>query len=149
MEFLADLQATGIAQALRQSRWAYPAVNVLHLLGLASLFGAILVLDLRMLGLWRGLDPDAIRRPAVRTAAAGLVVAVATGMLLFVVRAVEYAAMPVFWAKIGLVAAGTANALAARVSGLDRRAPRLTAAVSLAAWGGAIAAGRLIGYFGS
>jgi hypothetical protein len=147
--WLATIQGLEVAQALRASRWAYPLVNVGHVLGLAALFGAILVLDLRLIGVWRGVDAAAIERPAVTVAAAGLAVAAVTGGLLFSVRASEYAALGVFWVKIGFVAAGTLNAVVMRATGLGRKVPAIAAGLSLIAWTGAIVAGRLIGYWES
>ncbi len=146
-DLLIALQETGLAQGLRASRWSYPLVNVGHVLGLATLFGSILALDLRLLGLWRSVDAAALSRVLIPVAAGGLFTAIATGLLLFVVRAAEYAAMPLFWTKLLLTAAGLVNAAAVRVNRTSRRFPRTTAIISLAAWTGAIAAGRLIGYW--
>lgn len=142
MELAAALEATGIAQALRASRWSYPLVHIAHLVGLALLFGSIVPLDLRILGLWPRTDREALARVLSRVAATGLVLAVATGFALFSVRAIDYAAMPLFWAKMALVGIGAVNAVVARW-----RATRLTAALSILAWLGAIAAGRLLGYW--
>jgi hypothetical protein len=141
------LQSTELAQWLRFSRWPYPIVNIVHLLGLAALFGSILALDLRMLGLWRSTDAGQIALVAVPVAATGLAVAVVSGFLLFIVRADEYVAMPVFWIKLAFVAAGTASAVVVRIAGLDRRAPVTAASVSMTCWIAAIGAGRLIGYW--
>lgn len=146
MEWLVALQETGVGVFLRRSWWAYPLVNIVHVLGIASLFGSILVLDLKSLGLFRRVPRDALERPAVTVAAAGLAVALVSGFLLFTARASEYAAMTVFLAKVAFVVLGTVNAVAMRATGWDARVPALAAAVSLAAWTGAIVAGRLIGY---
>jgi hypothetical protein len=143
--FLA-IEASAIGQFLRASWWAYPLVNIGHVLGIAALFGSILVLDLRLLGFWPTLDRAVLARPVVPVAAAGLTLALATGLLLFSARASEYGAMPVFWLKLAFVAAGLANVVGTRATGFDRRAPRLAGAVSLSSWTAAIAAGRLIGY---
>lgn len=146
---LIALEATSVATALRISRWAYPIVNVVHVLGLAALFGAILVLDLRLLGLWRTVPARGLAGLAVAVAATGLGVAAVSGALLFSVQALDYAAMPVFQVKIAAVAVGVANAAGMRATGLSDRLPRTTALVSLAAWTTAIVAGRLIGYWES
>lgn len=145
----AALEASGPAQFLRQSWWAYPLLNIAHLLGLATLFGAILALDLRLLGCFRAAPLAGLEAVSTRVAAAGLALAVVTGLALFAVRAGDYVGMPVLWAKLGFVALGLVNAAGMRASGLARRLPRLTAAISITAWTGAIAAGRLIGYWSS
>jgi hypothetical protein len=146
VDILAVLQESAPGQFLRLSWWAYPLVNIVHVLGIATLFGAVLVLDLRLLGFWRSIDPGVLARPAATVAASGLAVALLSGLLLFSARARDYAGMPVFWAKMACVAVGIANAVLMQASGLNRRRPALAGAISLAAWTSAIAAGRLIGY---
>ena len=53
LELAAAIEASGLAGFLRASRWTYPAVNALHLLGVALLVGAVAPMDLRLAGLWR------------------------------------------------------------------------------------------------
>ena len=148
----AALAATELATALRVSRWGYAAVSGLHILGIALLVGAILPLDLRLLGVWSGLPRPALARVLVPCAAGGLALAGAMGVLLFAVRAPDYAALGVFRAKFALVALGTAGALPLHAShGLGRAdAPpgrlRAHAVLSLACWLGALACGRAIGF---
>lgn len=152
---LATLEATGVAQALRFSRWGYAAVNTAHVLGIALLVGASVAMNLRLLGLWRSrLDAAAVVPMLSSVAAAGLALAVVAGALLFSVRATEYAGLTVFWIKLALIATGTVSALGAHL--LYRRdlsraghAARIRiAVVSLACWVGALVAGRLIAFFG-
>jgi hypothetical protein len=143
---LIALADTGPATFLRVSWWAYPLVNIVHLFGLAALFGAILIHDLRLVGLIRESAVGRTTDPAVRIAAAGLAVALGSGTLLFAVRPLDYVAMPVFWAKLAFVAAGLATVAAVYARRLDVLRPRLAGGLSLAAWAGAIITGRLIGY---
>jgi hypothetical protein len=157
MEFAQALQDTAIATALRQSFWVYPLVNAGHIVGLALLFGAIVPLDLRLVGLWGNLSLAAMSRVLLPVAIAGLVLAVPTGALLFAVRASEYAVMPLLWLKVGLIAGAIANALLLRLSlawtvhersELFGTTPRLQVAgvLSIGLWLAAIVAGRMIGY---
>jgi hypothetical protein len=147
---LAALEGWPVAEALRVSRWTYPFVNVGHIVGLALLFGAILPLDLRLLGLWRMADADELERVLTPVSAFGLAMTLTTGFLLFSVRATEYAAMPLFWVKMMIVAAGVANAIAALVRRARRSRGRIgnaaLAVVSIGCWAAAIIAGRLLGY---
>jgi hypothetical protein len=156
-EIASALQGSAIATALRQSFWAYPLVNAGHIVGLALLFGAIVPLDLRLLGVWRQLPLAAMGRILLPVAIAGLVLAVSTGALLFSVRATEYVAMPLFWLKFSLIAGAIANALLLRLSlawtvheqsGLAGTMPRLqlAGALSIGLWLAVIVAGRMIGY---
>lgn len=144
--------------ALRQWRWAYPALNGAHILGLALLFGAILPLDLRIAGLWRSVPLAPLARVLRPVAAAGLTVSLLTGPLLFLVDPARYAGLTLFWAKLALILAAIVNlALVERAlrpllrypagNGPAIPAPlRLGAAVSVALWLAVILCGRFIAY---
>ncbi|MBA2492220.1 MAG: hypothetical protein H0V34_11155 [Gammaproteobacteria bacterium] len=154
---LAELQNSLVAESLRGSTWVYPLVNAAHILGFALLVGAIVPLDLRRLGLWRSVPVATLSRVLTPIAGAGLVIAVTAGVLLFITRAVEYAASGLFQAKIGLVAIAVMNAIVFRRRGVQRSAAapnhtstiaaRGTALVSLLCWSAALLLGRLVGYF--
>lgn len=150
--FLAALEASGPAQWLRVSRWGYAAANTAHVMGLATLYGAILALDLRLLGLWRGARLNALLAVLPRVAATGLALALATGVLLFAIRAGEYAALGVFRLKMALVALGTAaallTALRGGLAGASPRRMRAMGGLSLVAWTGALVSGRMIAFAG-
>lgn len=154
MQAAAWLQDSAVAQALRAGAYAYPLVNLAHVLGIALLFGAVAVLDLRLMGLWRGLPVAAFARPLVSVAAFGLALAVATGLLLVTVRATEYVRNPFLYLKFAAIAVGAINvALTHRLADWgaapDEPTPRLrlAGAVSLVSWLIAVAAGRFIAYW--
>lgn len=110
-EGLTALQELAPIAALRSGRWSYAAVNAAHIVGLALLFGAIVPLDLRLMG-WRRSVPIAVlARLLLPAAIGGLCLAIAAGFVLFSTRAVEYAALTLFQVKMALVACGIANAL--------------------------------------
>lgn len=144
--------------ALRASRWVYPLVNTAHIVGIALLVGSIAPLDLRLLGLWRGVPLHLLARALQPVAVAGLTLAVTAGLLMFAVGATKYAAMPLFLAKLALIAAALLNALLlrrhpdwvlARVPGLNAEpGPRLKAAAafSLVLWIAVILCGRFLAY---
>lgn len=149
---LAALEGTALAQGLRFSRWGYAAVNAAHILGIALLVGAIMPLNLRLLGVWRSVPRAALVRVLVPVAAFGLALAMVAGFLLFSVRAREYAGLGVVQIKLALVAAGTLAALALhRAHGFELEGAgraRLVghALVSMVCWLGALACGRLIAF---
>lgn len=150
--WLHALEATALAAALRDSDWAYPMVNVLHLLGVALLVGAIVPLDLRLLGFWRTVPVAPMGRVLRGIAATGLLLALFAGALLFSTRATEYAASPFFLAKMGFVCLGGVNALVASLSSpeqLARTGSRriLVSLISMVCWITALVLGRLVGYF--
>jgi hypothetical protein len=158
-EWLAALEATALAQALRESVWAYPLVNAAHLLGVALLLGAVIPLDLRLLGIWPSVPVAPLWRVLTRTSAMGLVLAITFGSLLFITAATEYAASGLFLSKMTVIAVATANAVALRlnadasVSRMNTTRGRLSGylriagGASLAAWLTTLVLGRLVGYF--
>ena len=149
--FLALEQAAPIA-ALRESTFAFPLVNALHIIGIALLFGAIVALDLRLLGWRREAGPaDAFSRLLVPVAVGGLLIAIPAGLLMFATDARAYAASPLFQAKLLLVALAIGNSLwlrlAERRGSISPSRGAFAAAASILLWLGAIVLGRLVGYF--
>jgi hypothetical protein len=154
MSALLAVEAWGPVAALRTSTVAYPVVNALHILGICLLVGVILALDARVLGIWRGSGWRTSVAELSPVAAAGLLLAIATGALLFTVRASRYIDNPALLTKWALVAFGLVNVFvfhrAMRRS--QDAAPsftlRLCAAISAATWVGAVFAGRWIAFAG-
>ncbi|WP_417767022.1 DUF2214 domain-containing protein [Stappia sp.] len=159
----AFLQTLPVSEWMRVSRWGYALVNTAHVAGLAVLVGSILPLDLRLLGVWRQAAPLApLVRVLVPCAACGLMLALSSGLMLFLAAPADYAAAPLFLAKMALVSLGTVSALLTHASAATRRQPgadmaatlaglspsrlRLAGAVSLIAWGGALICGRLLAF---
>ena len=153
----AALQATGLSETLRASVWLYPLVNTGHVVGIALLFGAIVPLDLRLLGAFRSVPLEPLVATGVPVAITGLLLALSTGALLFATRPLDYVVEPLFALKLALLGAAVLNALWLRLdpqwrhlgaafSVPPRRRWRLHGALSVLLWLGVITAGRLIGY---
>lgn len=122
------------------------------MLGIALLVGAIVVLDLRLLGAWRRVPVAMLGPPAVAVASAGLGIALVTGPLLLIVQASEYVANPFLYIKFGAILLGIANVAALRLADdwRDENPGRWRAVaglVSLLAWLTALTAGRMIAYW--
>ena len=63
-DLLAWLEGSPLGHAMRNAgSWSYGVVNLIHILGVGSLFGAVLLLDLRLLGAWRSIPLASIARP--------------------------------------------------------------------------------------
>jgi hypothetical protein len=157
---LAGLEGSWLGETMRTSGvWAYGVVNLVHVLGIATLFGSVLLLDLRLLGAWPRVPLSAIEEPAVRLAIAGFFVAAASGACLISTNATEYVGNPFLPIKLGAIALGVINAVvmqflpAWKMRAAQTAAPRarvqLAAAggMSLVCWLAAVAAGRMIGYW--
>src|SRR5215510_14417202 len=97
---MAWLQGSALGHAMRDHGvWIYGIVNLFHILGISTLFGSVIVLDLRLLGVWRRIPLAAITWPTVRVAAAGFCVATPTGLGLLATRATEYVGNPFIYIK--------------------------------------------------
>jgi len=155
LELFDWLSGSALAQALTVSPRLYMFVNAAHILSIGILVGAIIPLDLRMLGFFRSVPLNVIGPFLSRSAIVGTILTVTFGIMLFSVRAKEYAANPAFLAKMALLAIGVANALLfhaivpwRRTLVPDRQtAPvRIMAGLSLVTWISAVIAGRWIGF---
>jgi hypothetical protein len=144
----AALQASDLAALLRASRWTYPAVNAGHVFGISLLVGAVVPMDLRLIGVWRGEVPIRTALTLLRPVAAfGAGLAVVTGFLLFAVQATDYVKLPLFFAKMALVAVGLGHALLTPgLASLSRGQQRLAGLISLGVWPSALVCGRMLGY---
>lgn len=150
--WLGDLPA---AIWLRQEPLAYPMVSAAHILGIGLLLGAILPLDLRLLGAFSA-TPLAVVGPFLsRVAGAGLAVAAVTGGLLFLAKPAEYLENPAFLAKIALIGLAVLNLALVHLGAGWRRAAaggpvspglRAGAGASALLWLSTLTAGRWIGF---
>ena len=148
------LEASPFGALMRESAWLYPTVNLLHLLGLVLLLGAMLFLDLRLLGAARRLPLAPLYAWLSGFAAAGLLIQLVSGVALFAADATPLLANPLLRLKLLLVQLGIGNALlfrwrfATRLTSGDKMPPtaRLQAGLSLGVWLAVMAAGRLLAY---
>lgn len=137
------------AMLLQRSGMAYLLVNAAHILGVGLLVGAVLPLDLRLLGLFRGVPLAVIGPFLSRAAATGVGLAIVTGLWLFSVKPAEYLENDAFLAKMGLLVFALANvALQHRNRPFERvsSGARLVAFCSAVLWLSVLVAGRWIGF---
>jgi hypothetical protein len=146
---LSALEAMPLAEAIRRSLWAYPLLEAAHIASFAVLIGSLLVLELRVLGVARAIDIVPLGALAARVALVAFAGAAASGALLFVSDAAEFAAHPAFRVKLVLISIAGANALVFHLRDglrrLDAQA-RLQAVASLLLWLAVLVSGRLIAY---
>jgi hypothetical protein len=139
--------------------WTYGIVNLAHILGIASLFGAVLVLDLRLLGFWRDVPLRTIAQPTVPVAAIGFGIAVLSGVGLLATQATDYVGNPFLYIKFPAIGLGLVNVVVfSRLTAWKQHKTRdlssreqttlaVFGGISLVCWLTAITAGRLIAYW--
>ena len=145
-----------MSQAYRESTWLFAVTQSLHLVAVTTFIGAILIVDLRLLG-WGPVRQSRVglARSAQRILLwAGLAV-LATGIPQFTANALSYSRSPLFVFKMGLLAATLVFTATLRrwVAFADEErlpswAPRAVGAVSLALWMSVTISGRLITFYG-
>jgi hypothetical protein len=150
------LAATRLSQAISTSTWAFAVIESVHLLALSLIGGAVLILDLRLLGLGlkRQLVKD-VARDAQPWLVGSLLVMLVTGALLFLSEPVKCYFSTPFRIKMLCLLLGTIWAFTVRrkvaATGEGRVRPiwmKVVALVSLALWFGVGAGGRWIGFSG-
>ena len=147
---------TGIFD-LMYTQWGWPIVEIVHFTGLTLLIGAVGTFDLAMIGWVKGLRLAALHR-LVPFGVLGFGLSAASGAMFVVTSPDQYLYNPAFQVKMLLLAIAGANmalfylTAARSLKGLadgasPPRAARVFAGVSLAAWFGVIACGRVITAF--
>ena len=129
--------------------WAYPALEVLHILGIALLLGNLVLFELRVWGFAAELPVQALARLALRLSLLGFGLIAASGLLMFAGQADELLASRVFVIKMGLVLLAGLNALWFHARGsleLLARGARIQTVVSMGLWLAVIICGRWIAY---
>lgn len=154
---LRAVEQSAPAVAMRGELWLYPAVETLHLWGIAVLVGAVILFDLRVLGFARAIPIRALARHLLPWGIAALALIVPSGLLMFSAHAGDFIDNSAFLLKLLLLLLAATNAAAFHVgvfrnaSLWDVAAPtplpaRLHAIISIALWLGIIGCGRLIAY---
>lgn len=134
---------------LQSHPWAYPALEMVHIVGIGLLLGNLVLLELRVFGRGAELPVAALARLSLSLAFAGFMLAAASGLLMFASQAAELLANRSFTLKMLLLMAAGINAAAFHLRGslerLDGTA-RAQMLLSTALWLAIIACGRWIAY---
>ena len=152
---LERLEGSALSASLRASEWVYPLVNTLHIVGIALLVGAILILDWRLLRRRAPPEVAVLATVLLPSARLGFVLAVCAGVLLFITRPLDYAFNTLFQFKLGCIGLALLNtvllhrSLSWRIAVNHNRPDgrvRLACGISLVCWLLALTLGRLVGY---
>jgi putative copper export protein len=150
------LAHTHVGIAMRDSTWAFAIVEIIHLLALAVFGGAILLLDLRLLGIgFTSQSAPEVSREFLPTTVIGVIVMTITGALLLSSGPMRYYYNTPFRIKMELffIAVFVHFILQFKVARCDPEQDRSTLArktasiVSMLLWASIGIAGRAIGYF--
>src|SRR4051794_7649484 len=152
LAFFTWCEGSAIGEAIRASLWLFPAIEAIHLLALAVIGGAVLLLNLRLLGLALTHQPlSQLWRDTRPWLLGSLYTMLASGLLLFTSEAVKLYYHEAFWVKMTslLLAMLFTFTVVRRVALSDRKSlawNRVTALVSLVLWSGVGIGGRWIGF---
>jgi hypothetical protein len=138
-----------LAAAIRESAWAFPVLEIVHIAAFAAMVGSVLTVEARVFGLRPALSLEELGKLGAVIAVSAFAVIVASGSLLFLSDAAAYIANRAFVVKLGLIALAVLNMLLFHARGSLARPDvlaRLQAGLSLLLWLGVISAGRLIAY---
>jgi hypothetical protein len=101
LAFFQWCEQSAIGEAIRRSSWLFPVIEAIHLLGLGFIGGAVLVVDLRLLGLGlRRQSVAQLARDAQPWLIGSLMVMITTGTLLFTSEAIKCYYHAAFWVKM-------------------------------------------------
>ena len=153
LEFCRWLQYSAPLHAMRDSPIFFPIIATIHLMGLAIIGGAVLVVDLRLLGFGLQHQPAAeVAQDAERWLVGGLAVMITTGILLFMCFATKYYYLTFFWVKMAALTMVIAFTFSVRRrmvmtdnAGASLRS-KLVALVSILLWTTVAVGGRYIGF---
>lgn len=154
LAFFQWCEQSAIGDAIRRSAWLFPVIEAIHLLGLGLIGGAVLVVDLRLLGLGlRRQSVAQLARDAQPWLIGSLLLMITTGTLLFLSEAIKCYYHPAFWVKMTslFLAIVFTFTVQRKVTTADeaRMSPlwsKVVAVVSVMLWSGVGIGGRWIGF---
>jgi len=143
---------TFLGKWVRSGQWEFPIIETIHILALTFLFAAIVVIDLRLMGLMmKGWTVSKLADELRVYLNASVVVILISGTLLFLSEAVKAFDNPAFWVKIYLLIATlifhyTIYSKTIHQEEVDRGKGVVIGSLSLLGWIGLGWAGRAIGF---
>lgn len=152
------IEATSLATRIRDGLLLFPLLEATHVIGLAIVFGTIIIIDLRLLGKASTNRPfEKLAADTLKWTWAGFAVAAVTGALMFTSNPVVYYNNTYFRIKVLLLLLSGANMFAFELTARRSvkqwdtapsapRSGRIVGGLSLIIWIGVIVTGRLIGF---
>jgi hypothetical protein len=148
------LQHTYLGETIRHSATLIATLEIVHLIGLTLFLGAMVMVDLTLLGHGVGSHPvSRIARQLNRWTVAGLAIMLASGPFLLTSEAERCYKTPAFWIKMALLATALVfhftvhRRVALAQPPVQGRAAKLTGVLSLVLWFGVALAAKGIAIF--
>lgn len=156
-ELLHGLADTPLSRGIAESFWAFPALEVVHIFAISMVFGTVIIIDLRLLGLASvSRRYTAMAHELLPWTWGAFVAAAASGGFLVLSRPVGYFEDKDFRLKFVLMALAGVNMLvfhlatSKHVTNWDRGptplAAKLAGALSILLWIGVIYLARMTGF---
>jgi uncharacterized protein DUF6644 len=154
LAFFQWCEQSHIGDLIRRSPWLFPAIEAIHLLGLGFIGGAVLVVDLRLMG-WglRRQSVAQLSRDAQPWLIGSLIVMIITGGLLFTSEAIKCYYHGAFWFKMASLLLAIVFTFTVQrkvvLAEETRLAPlwsKVVAVISVLLWSGVGIGGRWIGF---
>lgn len=157
LSWLQWLEDSSWSSAIRQSAWLYPALEIVHIIGIVLLVGPAFLFDIRMLGFSKNLPISLLEKHLLTWSMRAVILVVPSGLLLFITNAAALGHDPVFYTKLMVIVIAGINAwifhkiILKTVPSWNTGVPapvsaKITALVSIIAWITVIACGRLLAY---
>jgi hypothetical protein len=134
---------------LKTNPYAYPSLEIAHIIGIALIFGTMWIVDMRILGMMCIFDVNQLAKHVIPWTVAGFLLVAVTGLTMFSTRAGDLINNPAFVIKICLIFAAGTNAAVLHARGTIDASSALTktqAVLSILIWVAVIACGRWIAY---
>ena len=146
---------SAMSVTIRNSVWQFAVIQSFHLVAVAVFAGAVLIVDLRLMG--RGLKQQPLAQVAGDAQPwliGSLFAILVTGIPQFTTNAMKYYYSPVFWIKMGILLVAVIFTFTLRrkvtLANEARVAPfwaKVVALVSIVLWTGVALGGRVIGFY--
>ena len=156
--YLESLQNTWLSGLVRDTKWCFPAIEMVHLFGIVTLLGTMLAFDLRLMNAWlRRWPVSLLMKRLLPWTWTAFVAMVFTGTALFISDPLRFYYNPSFRIKLVLIGLAGVNALLFQMGAFRTmskwdlnvdtpRGAKVAGVLSIVLWFGVVAAGRWIAF---
>jgi hypothetical protein len=146
---LEALQRLPLAAAIRESVWAFPLLEIMHISAFAAMIGTVLTVEMRVFGARKKLPLEELGKLGATIALVAFAFIITSGSLMLLSDVSGYLSNRAFVIKLGLISLAATNMVVFHLRGSLARPDGIARAqgvLSLLLWLGVISAGRMIAY---